>query len=190
VPRCRVTLPSPQEYLPTRGNTGAKELESALIQAKNAIQLAPDLAEAHYLKGAIYLDLNDPPLAENALRQALAENGRSGSGSRPCQVTAETGKYQDLLDETVPERFAVTAHPADVESLRGGAYWDSMCSRGESVLRRALQQTSDFPDALIGIAKITAADRRRQKLFSSSSVLARSSNYDALLLRGLAACAR
>ena len=48
------------------------DFKSALIQAKNAVQADPNLAEAHFVVGAIYMDLGQWKLAEAKIREALA----------------------------------------------------------------------------------------------------------------------
>ena len=164
------------------------DFKSALIQAKNAVQLSPELAEAHYLKGALYLDLGEATLAEEGLRQALALK-MAPQEVIPVLARAllKQGKYQDVLDETVPERFPADWHSADVASLRGGAYLGlKRIPDAKAAYEKALQYEADFPDALVGLAKITAADRRPQEgMQLVERALAKSpTNFDALLLKG------
>lgn len=180
---------SPQDLLAQARQFRSKgDFKSALIQARNAVQLSPELAEAHYLKGAIYLDLGEARLAEEELRRAIALK-MDAQAVIPVLARSllKQGKYQDILDETVPGRFPVTVHSADVASLRGDAYLGLKRIRSaQETYEKALQYQADFPEALIGLAKITAANRHPEEAVQlvERALVKSPSNFDALLLKG------
>ena len=92
-----------------------------------------------------------------------------------------------MLDETAPERIPATSHSAEVVSLRGSAYMGlNRIPAAQGAFKEALQNDADYPDALVGLAKITAAAGRPEEgLQLVERALARSpSSLDALLLQG------
>ena len=185
---CDTSLAPEQLLAQARQHRGKGELNAALIQAKNAARLSPDLAEAHYLVGATYLDLGEASLAEQELRQALALNGdlRIVIPSLAKSLLKQ-GKYQDVLDETVPERFPATARSADVASSRGTALLNlKRIPAAKAAYEEALTYEADFSDALVGLAKITAADRHPQEALQllDRAIAKSPSSLDALLLQG------
>lgn len=180
---------SPQELLAEAKQYRSKgDLPSALIQAKNAVQLAPDLAEAHYLKGAIYLDLGEVRLAEEELRLAL-EGKQDPRDVIPVLARAllKQDKFQEVLDETVPDRIPSLANSAEIETLRGDAYLGlRRIPAAKTAYESALRYEADYPGALVGLAKLTAADRHPEEgLQLVERALAKApTNIDALLLKG------
>lgn len=58
------------------GYFDAGKAEIALDEVKQVLALEPDYAEAHNLRGLIFLQLNDLRTAEEALRRSLSLNGR------------------------------------------------------------------------------------------------------------------
>ena len=55
-----------------RGDLARSDFPQAIIQAKNALQVEPDLPEARYLLGVALLRTGDAAGAEAELRRALA----------------------------------------------------------------------------------------------------------------------
>jgi putative PEP-CTERM system TPR-repeat lipoprotein len=164
------------------------ELKSALIQAKNAAQLAPDLAEAHFLKGLIYLELGEPRAAEDALRKALSlKMDRQVATPALAKALLAQGKYDDALDETAPERVPNAKISAELASLRGNAFLGlRRIPAAKSAYESALQTEPDLPEALLGLAKITAAERHPEDAMKLlERALSKAPNdFDALLFEG------
>jgi type IV pilus assembly protein PilF len=82
----------------------------ALDEAKQALVQDPNYAEAHNLRGLIYLRLNDMRLAEDSFKQSLALNPRDGNvlhnyGWLMCQQ----GRYADA-DTSFGQALAITAY--------------------------------------------------------------------------------
>lgn len=126
---------------------------AAIIQLKNALQKNPKDAEARFLLGSIYNEAGDSKSAEKELRRAL------DLGMSRTQVLPELGKallvqgqYQQTLDET--QRLSGEKESPEIASLRGNAYLAlGKNQEAKAAFERALNSQSDFPSALIGLAR-------------------------------------
>ncbi len=183
------SAPTPEALLADAKQYRAKgESKTALIQVRNAIQASPDLAEGHFLQGAILLDLGQAALAEPELRKAL-ELKMDPRDVLPVLARSilDQEKFQEVLDETAPERFPAAGQSAEIASLRARAFLGlNRIPAAQAAFKEALQYDADYPEALVGLAKITAADGRPVAgLELVERALARSpSSLDALLLQG------
>lgn len=92
----------------------------ALIQAKNAVEQAPDNVEARLLLATLYNDLRDPVSAEKEARKALS---LKAAPERAVAILATAllsqSKFQQVLDATQSED---SQKQAAVLALRGRAY--------------------------------------------------------------------
>lgn len=114
---------TPQEHLARAKDLQEKEnLQAAIIEAKNALQQAPDNAEARLLLGTLYVDVGNGAAAEKELQRAQ-ELGVSGGGWTTLVARSKLlqNKFQELLDLPQPDNTASTAQRAELAALRGHA---------------------------------------------------------------------
>jgi putative PEP-CTERM system TPR-repeat lipoprotein len=135
------------------------DTKAAIIQLKNALQKTPDDAEARYLLGKIYNQGNDPQSAEKELRKALA------LGMDPAKVGNELGKalvvqgkFQQVIDEI--KQPSTTVNSAEIASVRGNAYLSlGKQAQSKESFELALKNKPNFPDALIGLARLSILEK-------------------------------
>ncbi len=89
---------------------------AAIIQLKNALQVAPESAEARFLLGKSLLESGDPGAAETELRKAL-DLKYSAEEAYPLLARAllQQGKYEKLISDVGDRKF--TTPPAQAEVL-------------------------------------------------------------------------
>lgn len=107
--RARVRLELASAYF------GRGQSATALEEVKLALAARPDLPEAHNLRGLIHASLNEPALAEDSFRRALALNGRDADtmhnyGWFLCQ--------QRRFKEAEAQFQAAVAQPAYADAAR------------------------------------------------------------------------
>jgi putative PEP-CTERM system TPR-repeat lipoprotein len=180
---------NPQQLLAEARQFETKgDFKSALIQAKNAVQADPNLAEAHFVVGAIYMDLGQWKLAEAKIREALALKMDPNQGvPMLARSLLRQDKFQDVLDETVVERIPEAGRSPQVAALRGDANLGLLrIPAAKTAFETALQLDAEHPDALVGLGKIAANDRRPEEgMQLVMRALAKSPNhFDALLFQG------
>lgn len=131
--------------------------QAAMIQLKNALQQAPDHAEARYLLGALYVAGGDAVSAEKELRKALALGfGAARVMPELGRALLMRGRNQQVLDEI----GADDSEHAALLDLRGEAYLGLRDSaRARALFQRSLERVPDAPDALIGLAKCALRER-------------------------------
>ncbi|WP_181373381.1 XrtA/PEP-CTERM system TPR-repeat protein PrsT [Massilia glaciei] len=133
------------------------EMKAAVIQLKNVLQKDADNLAARTLLGEVYRDQGDPVSAEKELRRALA---LGGDKERLTVLLGKTmlmqGRYEALLDEikSGPGRPALLA-------LRGNAVLGQPdIGRARALFEQALALDAASSDALLGLARIAAAEGR------------------------------
>jgi len=162
------------------------DTKAAIIQLKNALQKNPDDVEARYLLGTIYNEIADFPSAEKELRKALT------LGMNPAKVSPDLGKtllmqgkFQMALDEL--KQNAGEKESAELSSLRGNAYLALGKSKeAKESFEQALKVKPDFPDALIGLARLSITEKSIDSAthFSEQAVAKNPQNTDVLLFNG------
>lgn len=160
--------------------------KAAIIQLKNALQKNPDNPEARYLLGTIYNKTGDSLSAEKELRKALS------LGMSPAQVLPDLGQtllnlgqFQQVLDETKP--LYEDKKSAEISTLRGNASLAlGKTEEAKDLFEQALQDKSNFPDALIGLAKYSLSKRDIEAAtnFSELAVTRNPENIDAWFFKG------
>lgn len=133
--------------------------KAAVIQLKNVLQKDPDNKEARYLLGSIYNQAGDPVSAEKELRKAVS------LGMSPAMALPDLGKallaqgqFQKMLDETSADSRANT--DANLITLRANAFLGlGKKAEAKEAFLLALKSSPDFADAIIGLAKLAAAER-------------------------------
>jgi putative PEP-CTERM system TPR-repeat lipoprotein len=165
-----------------------KELQSAAIQLRNALQKAPKNAEARFLYGTTLLDAGDPVSAEKELRRAL-EYGYSPDAAYPplARALLEQGSADKVIAELADRRLRDPAAQAELLGLVGDAYLRKRKRQeARAAFEAALQAKPDSPKAQLGQAWIKALDGDpKAAIRITDEVLAGSPTFvDALLLKG------
>lgn len=141
------------------------QLDVALQQAKKALRVEPDSAEAHNIIGLIYDRIGEFPLAERHFRTAIGlepENSyiRNAYGTFLCK--------QERYAESVSEFESALANPLyrtpELAYTNAGICIGKMgeLDRSESFLRKALETNPRFPVALLEMAKLDLDQKRYQ----------------------------
>jgi putative PEP-CTERM system TPR-repeat lipoprotein len=133
--------------------------KAAVIQLKNILQKDPDNKDARYLLGNIYSQTGDALSAEKELRKAVSL-GLDPALALPglAKALLMQGQYQKMLDDTATDPRVKT--DADFASLRGNAFLAlGKKSEAKEMFDSALKSSADFPEALIGLAKLAVVER-------------------------------
>lgn len=133
--------------------------KAAVIQLKNILQKDPDNKDARYLLGSIYNQTGDALSAEKELRKAVSL-GIDPATALPglAKSLLMQGQFQKMLDSTASDPRAKT--DADLASLRGTAFLGlGKKLEAKESFELALKSSGDFPEALIGLAKLAIVDR-------------------------------
>jgi putative PEP-CTERM system TPR-repeat lipoprotein len=156
-----------------------KDLKSADIELRNALQADPALAEARFLLGSVLLREGDAAAAETQLRKALeAKHPPAAVVPLLAEALLETGQADKVVAEFAGVGLGVPFADASLKTTLALAYYGlGKPELGESALAAALatdphhgpahlvqarQQAAagDFDKALATIEEVAAADRR------------------------------
>lgn len=154
---------SSSEYLKDAQNYHAHgDNKSAIIQLKNALQKDPNNGEARFLLGEIYRETGNFSAAEDELQMALQyEKNRSLVQLALGKVYLGRGEYQKVIDELQIEAGMDTQTKAGVLAIRGGAYIGlGRNDEARTAFADALKAAPDFQDALLGEARLAAAEKK------------------------------
>ncbi len=174
-------IASGKSYLAKRDYLGAA------IQFKNAVQKAPEHAEARYLLGIALEQQDEPGSAEIELRKAISA-GYAAELTYPALVRAllEQHQFQKALSESVAQQ---NANPAKVEllALSGDAQLGlGKVQEARAAYSAAMSAEASNATAALGMAKVAAFERdlpRANQLVDE--VLAQTpSSREAVLLKG------
>ncbi|HEU4851052.1 MAG TPA: XrtA/PEP-CTERM system TPR-repeat protein PrsT [Telluria sp.] len=132
------------------------ELNAAIIQLKNAVQLEPENGSVRLRLGKAYLEHGDAVSAEKELRRAT-DMKLDGAQILLAKALLLQGKFQDVLDE-----FTREAGPTDgpeALALRGNAMLGLLRNdEARRLFERAVAAQAAFPPAMLGLARLAAAD--------------------------------
>src|SRR5215831_8697061 len=137
------------------------ESNSALIQLRNALQKAPNNAEARYLLGTLLVDRRDPAGGVKELRKAQ-ELGYPEEKVLPALAKAmlDDGDRKDLVAEFGDRTLANPDATAALKTTVGRALLDlNKPQEAEAAFTAALAAKPEFADAELGIAMLRARDR-------------------------------
>ena len=133
---------------------------SALIQLRNALQKAPNNAEARYLLGTLLTERRDPAGGVKELRKAL-ELGYPEDTVLPALARAmiDDGDTKDLLSEFGNKTLANPDAQAALKSVIGRTLLDSgRPKEAEQAFAAALAAKPGFADASLGVATLRARE--------------------------------
>jgi putative PEP-CTERM system TPR-repeat lipoprotein len=164
-----------------------RDFPAAVIQFKNAVQKAPNSAEARYLLGVALKEVEDPVSAAIEFRKA-ASAGYAPNLVYPALVHAliEQGQLEKALTEA-SEHQNIDAGKAELVALTGVANLGlGKLKEARSAFSATLSLEPANETAALGMAKVAIAERdlpRANQLVDE--VLARTpSSRPALLLKG------
>lgn len=143
------------EYLDqARAHLDAGDSRAAIIALKNALTKDPDLAEARWMLGRIYLRHDDPVAAEKELRQAAAL-GVAGEDFLDDLVSALLGQKKTAEALQVLQGVPDAADTCAGRALRGRV----LLARDEvaeavKAFEAALQRDAHCGQAFLGLARV------------------------------------
>jgi cellulose synthase operon protein C len=144
---------SAKDYL-AKGDPSA-----AVIQLRNALQKAPNNAEARYLLGTILTERRDPAGAVKELRTAL-QLGYPPDEALPALARAlvDDGDAKDLVSEFGSTTLGSPEAQAAFKTTIGNALLAlGKTKEAEDAFNAAIAAKADYADALLGIATLRAA---------------------------------
>ena len=134
---------------------------AAIIQLRNALQKAPNNAEARYLLGTALAARRDPASAVKELRRAL-DLGYPPEQTLPAlaQALIDDGDAKELVAEFGGKTLRNPDAEANFKTIIGNA-WLSLGKTKEAggAFAAALAAKPDFPDASLGVATLRAVNR-------------------------------
>ena len=133
---------------------------AAIIELKNALQKKPNLAEARFLLGNALLDNSEFAAAEKELRKAR-ELGYSSDAITPvlARLLVSRGDYKKAIEEFAWVEVRGSKAKAELQTAVGQAYLGTdylSVARDRFAVALALQP--DYPQALVGQARVTAIE--------------------------------
>ena len=151
---CGTDLSSVEYLDQARAHLEAGDSRAAIIALKNALSKDPDLAEARWMLGRIYLQHDDPVSAEKELRKAAAL-GVAGEDFLDDLVSALLGqkKWAEALQ-------VLQAAPASAETCIGLALQGRVRLAQDAVadavraFEGALQRDAHCGQAFLGLARV------------------------------------
>jgi putative PEP-CTERM system TPR-repeat lipoprotein len=154
---CGASRLSDAEYLQrARDHVTKGEVRAAVIEAKNALQVNADNAEARRLLGEQYVVMGDGSAAEKELRRAQ-ELGAQDAHSRYLlgKALQLQGKSNELLAELKIEKSTQDAASAPLLALRGEALLATQqVEQAEAQIQQASALAPQSPEVLLAIAKL------------------------------------
>lgn len=171
-----------QSYL-QKGDTKA-----AVIQLKNALQENSDNKEARLMLGEVYLKQGDGASAAKELKRAKDLGMADDKVLIPLGKSyLLQGRNEAVLDEIRPPAGASADLKAGIATLQGHAQLAlGKAAQAKEKYNEALQNHADFPDALLGLARIAAVDKDTAGAAGlvDRALKADPQNIDAWLMKG------
>ena len=148
-------LASARDYMAKNDN------KAAVIQLKNALQSAPDLAEARFLLARALYEDGNPAAAEVELRKA-AELKYPEDQLVPLQARTLLllGQTKKIVEELAKAPLSSAEAKADLQTSVGRAYLaQGNPDAAEAAFRAALTAVPEYGPAIFGQARIKASRR-------------------------------
>ncbi|MBP1202284.1 putative PEP-CTERM system TPR-repeat lipoprotein [Duganella sp. 1411] len=163
---------------------GKRDLQGAIIQLKNALQLNPGNTAARLLLAGVYNDAGDPLSAEKEARKAVTL-GLDQAKAMPVLAEAllRQGKYAAMLKETAP---AEGAPAPEIQLLRGRAHLglgDLPAARQQ--FDEVLRSRPKDVGATTGLAQVAALERdmERADLYAAQAVAEHPDDINAWMVK-------
>lgn len=134
-----------------------KDLKSAVIALKNQLQKDPEDSEARYMLGDVYLRLGFGEGAEKEFEEAAKLGIDRNTLLYPLgKAMLMQANYQRVIDSIHADPYAPQVVRAEVATLHGlAALGLSNLISAENELKEAIKLRPGFPDALVGLARIS-----------------------------------
>lgn len=148
-------LSSAKEYMAKNDN------KAAVIQLKNALQNDPNLAEARFLLGKALLESGNASSASVELRKA-ADLKYSPEQLTPLLARTELmlGQTKKITDDLAQVKLSTPESNADLQTTVGMAYlMTGKPDAAQTAFTGALSAVPDYPPAILGQARLKAANR-------------------------------
>lgn len=174
-------IQSAKEYLQKNDS------KSALIQLKNVLQKKPDLAEARFLLGSLFLQEGNPTGAEIEFRKALAaKHPESVVVPELARTMLMSDQARKVVDQFGSTRFNQPAADAALQTTLATAYSSlGKAEPAEAALTAALAADPDYVPALMMRVRQKAATAPDEALAALEEVLSKApTNADAWKLKG------
>jgi cellulose synthase operon protein C len=149
----------------------AGKVNAAVIELQNALQNDPDLREARWQLGQIYLELGDGPAANKEFEK-VAELGRQDDAQAIALTRARLmeGRYREVLGFL--STMSIKDRPALVITMRGEAQFGlRQVEAARAAFSRALEIAPEDARAKRGLARVAVVDgdlRRAGELITQS----------------------
>lgn len=136
----------------------AGDLDSAVVELKNALRQSPDSVEARWMLGSIYLDSGDGEGAEKELRRCADLGMEYNEIVVPLmQALSAQEKYQETIDTLFDEPAMDDEALKEIWLLRGHAYLKLReLGAAQESFEKALALEDGNPEALLGKARVAA----------------------------------
>src|ERR1700694_666864 len=150
---------SPESLIKSARDYLAKgDYSAAVIQLRNALQKAPNNADARYLLGTALIERRDPAGAVKELRMAV-QLGYPADQALPALARAliDDGDAKELVTEFGESTLGSPDAQAAFKTPIGNALLSlGKTKEAEAAFTAALSAKADFPDALLGVATLRA----------------------------------
>jgi putative PEP-CTERM system TPR-repeat lipoprotein len=173
--------PSPDKMIASAKEFLAKgDRPAAIIQLKNALQVAPDNGDARFLLGKASVDSRDFSTAESQLRRAL-ELGQSADAVLPLLARAmiELGQQKALLKEFGDRPLTEPQAVASFQTTLGNAYLEGNdVAAAAKAYAAALEAKPDYAPAQLGRAFLAVREGRNDEALAQvESIIASSPKF-------------
>ena len=164
------------------------DVNSAVIQLKNTLQEDPANAEARFLLGRIYLDLEDGASAEKELKRARIKGAdedlwRLNLG----QAYLLQGKFDEIIEEIESDPIPDGSVQASILALRGQAFLGKRnIEQAEQAFEQSLTLDPNQQKAAVGLVRVIFASGREEegKAKLDELLVKYPDNLQALIMRG------
>lgn len=158
-------------------------LNTAVIELKNALQASPESGEARWLLGTVYIQLEDGASAEKELRHAQRSGVDSDSIIVPlARALFLQSNYDEITNGLLPLSSLTPDQQAELLAIRGQAYlYQDKIERAQEELDKALNINDQTVTALLGHAKVNIAsgDSGAIRAWLERAISVESSNHEA-----------
>ncbi|MCC6473167.1 MAG: PEP-CTERM system TPR-repeat protein PrsT [Burkholderiales bacterium] len=185
---CNRTPSLEQLLADAKSNRDKGNYTAAIIHLKNAVQVDPKSAETRFLLGTAFLETGDSAAAEIELRRALDMGYGRGRVIPPLgKAILMSGNYKKVLDEITLDPNLTDELQAHILALRGIATIGLRRNEeGRKLLEQALAKQPDHAEALLGMARLAALERKSDASadYVERAIKGDPKNLDAWLARG------
>ncbi|MFK7976874.1 MAG: XrtA/PEP-CTERM system TPR-repeat protein PrsT [Halioglobus sp.] len=134
------------------------DLDSAVVELKNALRQSPDSVEARWILGSIYLDTGDGEGAEKELRRCADLGMEYSDIVVPLmQAMVQQEKYREVIDTLFDEPSMDDDALKNIWLMRGHSYLKLQeLAPADEAFDKALALVEADPEALLGKARVAA----------------------------------